>query len=180
MHKFKSTIIAVAMLAAVGCAATNPGSAGRQGYVEIANPAYTMSPNAPETIWVPRSYVDNGVPRGGELVKKGYEAIKAPAPVAGQAGIVAPGGKPASLIPRFGQVVTVDKDRVYFNIGQEAGITIGDTLKVYRGGTVVEGLGLAPGETVGTVEVLGFVGSKGGYGVMKQGGPAQMNDLVGE
>jgi hypothetical protein len=171
-------ILAIALLTLVGCAGANNGTAERQGYVEIPNPAYTMSPNAPETIWVPRSYVDSGVPRGGELVKKGYEAIKAPA--AAQAGIVAPGGKPASLIPRFGMVVTVDKDRIYFNIGQEAGIAIGDMLKVYRGGTVVEGLGLAPGEKVGTVEVLGFVGSKGGYGVMRQGGPAQANDLVGQ
>ncbi|ACM18572.1 lipoprotein, putative [Geotalea daltonii FRC-32] len=180
MRTLNKIVITLGLLFLAGCAGTNTGSSSRRDYVEVANPAFTMSPNAPETIWVPRSYVDSGVPRGGELAKQGYEAIKGSTPVpAGETGIVAPGGKPAALIPRFGMVVAVDKDKVYFNLGREAGINIGQKLKVFRGGTVVEGLGLAPGEAVGTIEVLGFVGSKGGYGVMKQGGPAQMNDLVG-
>ena len=44
-------------------------------YVEIPNPAMTMSPDQPATIWVPRSYVESGVPRGGDLVKKGVEKV---------------------------------------------------------------------------------------------------------
>ena len=139
-----------------------------------------MSPNAPETIWVPRSYVEKGVPRGNELVKQGYEAVKGGiAPAAPQPGLVDTTGKPAALLPHFGLVVAVDGEKVYFNIGREEGITPGQKLKVYRGGTVVEGLGLAPGEQVGTIEVQGFVGSKGGYGVVRQGGPVKTNDLVG-
>lgn len=44
-------------------------------YVEIDNPAMTMTSNAPATIWVPRSYVEHGVPRGGELVRSGAEQV---------------------------------------------------------------------------------------------------------
>lgn len=173
-------IVALGLLLVAGCTGANVKASSQRDYVEVANPAFTMSPNAPETIWVPRSYVDSGLPRGGELAKKGYDAMKATEPVtASQAGIVAPGGTAAALIPRFGLVAAVDKDKVYFNLGREAGLAVGQTLKVFRGGTVVEGLGLAPGEAVGLVEVQGFVGSKGGYGMMKQGGPVQINDLIG-
>jgi hypothetical protein len=50
-------------------------------YVEITNPAYTMSRDAPATIWVPRSSVDNGPLRGSEVVKKAYESVtSAPSP----------------------------------------------------------------------------------------------------
>ncbi len=45
------------------------------GYVEVDNPAQTMSPNAPAKIWVPRSYVEKGIPRGGDLVKMGTEKV---------------------------------------------------------------------------------------------------------
>jgi len=170
-----------------GCA----GTKAQSEYVEIPNPALTMAPNAPEKIWVPRSSVDNGVPRGSELAKRGYEAVKesfaAQPPVASgtatvtapQAGIVAPGGKAAAFIPRFGLVVAVDGDKVYFNMGRESGITPFQKLKVYRGGTVVEGLGLAPGELVATIEVQGFVGTSGGYGLITKGGTPRINDLVG-
>jgi len=169
-----------------GCAATNVPT----DYVEISNPALTMSPNAPETIWVPRKSVDSGVPRGGELAKRGYEAVKegfAPTqPVPGaatvtapQAGIAAPGGKPAAVIPRFGLVVAVDGEKVYFNLGKSAGITPFQLLKVYRGGTVIEGLGLAPGELIATIEIQGFVGTNGGYGLIRQGNQVRINDLVG-
>lgn len=169
-----------------GCATTKD----QNDYVEIPNPAFTMSPNASETIWVPRSSVDSGVPRGGELAKRGYEAVKeglTPSqPVTGaatvtapQAGIAALGGKPAAFIPRFGLVVAVDGEKVYFNLGKGSGITPFQTLKVFRGGTVVEGLGLAPGELVATIEVQGFVGTNGGYGLIKKGGQPRINDLVG-
>lgn len=170
-----------------GCAGVKP-----QGdYVEIPNPALTMSPNAPEKIWVPRKSVDEGLPRGGEVMKRGYESMKegfagSPQPVTDSAkvtppqlGITSPGGKAPVFIPRFGLVVGVDGDRVYFNLGREAGITPFQKLKVYRGGTVVEGLGLAPGELVATIEVQGFVGTGGGYGLIKQGGQLRVNDLVG-
>ncbi len=44
-------------------------------YVEVMNPAYTMTPSAPETIWVPKRSTEWGIPRGSEVVKSGYEAI---------------------------------------------------------------------------------------------------------
>jgi hypothetical protein len=77
----------------VGCAGTKSASSLNQEYVEIDNPGYTMSPNAPPTIWVPRSYVDSGVPRGSELVKEGYQALK--------------GGQGGSAQPQESQPVAV-------------------------------------------------------------------------
>ncbi len=173
---------------AAGCASTKAQSPGPNDYVEVPNPALTMSPNAPETIWVPRRYVESGVPRGGELAKRGYEAVTgsgaatatpSPAVTAQQAGITGLAGKPAAFIPRFGLVVAVDGEKIYFNVGREAGIAPGQMLKIYRGGTIVEGLGLAQGELVGTVEVVGYVGAKGSYGLIKPGGQVRLNDLVG-
>ena len=157
-------------------------------YVEIENPGITMSNNAPATIWVPRSYVESGPPRGGELAKRSYNAImgtgtpaanKTAQAGAAPTGIAAVGGKPAHIVATFGLIAAVDNEKIFFNLGQEAGIVKGQKLKVYRGGTVVEGLGLAPGENVATVEVVGFVGTRGGYGIVKQGGPVQTNDLIG-
>jgi hypothetical protein len=180
------TMLGLVFLA--GCAGATVQPSGPEGYVEIENPGLTMSPNAPATIWVPRSYVEKGVPRGGELAKRGYQAVTgtrapevkemAPHP-APQTGIVGAGGKPALTIPHFGLVAAVEGEKIYFNLGREAGIAQGQQLKVYRGGTVIEGLGLAPGECVATIEVLGFVGTKGGYGIIRQGGPVQTNDLIG-
>ena len=162
-----------------GCAGARVPSQGSEEFVEIANPALTMSPNAPETIWVPRKSVERGVPRGGELLKRGYEAATGgTAPTPAQAGVAAPGGQPAGMIQRYGLVVAVDGARVYFNLGRDSGVTPGQQLKVYRGGTLVEGLGLAPGELVGTVEFQGYVGT-GGYGLIKNGAKLRINDLVG-
>ena len=181
-------ILSLVLLALVaGCAGAKTQSQPSD-YVEVPNPAFTMSPNAPETIWVPRRYVDSGVPRGSELVKRGYDALTGgssadavtPSTVTPhQAGITGLAGKPAAFIPRFGLVVAVDGEKVYFNIGQEAGIVPGQKLKVYRGGTIVEGLGLARGELVGTVEIVGYVGAKGSYGLVKPAGQVRLNDLVG-
>lgn len=182
-------LLSIFLLALVaGCAGTKAQLPGPNDYVEVPNPALTMSPNAPETIWVPRRYVESGVPRGGELVKRGYEAVTggdaaavvpAPTATAQQTGITGVAGKPAVFIPRFGLVVAVDGEKVYFNIGREAGIVPGQKLKIYRGGTIVEGLGLAHGELVGTVEIVGYVGTKGSYGLIKPGGMVRLNDLVG-
>lgn len=45
-------------------------------YVEISNPGYTMTRDAPATIWVPKSSVENGPPRGSEAIKMAYESVK--------------------------------------------------------------------------------------------------------
>jgi hypothetical protein len=44
-------------------------------YVEIDNPGLTMSRDAPAKIWVPKRYVENGIPRGSVLAKEGTEKI---------------------------------------------------------------------------------------------------------
>lgn len=163
-----------------GCAGANIQSSKDGGYVEIPNPAYTMSPNSPEKIWVPQQYVESGVARGNELLKRSYDTVKGGVPTfTSQAVFTKQAERLANLIPHFGVVVKVDGEKVYFNLGKDAGIVLGQKLKVYRGGTVIEGLGLAPGESVGMIEVLGFVGTAGGYGLLKQGGPARNNDLIG-
>jgi hypothetical protein len=164
-----------------GCAGATSSASRSDDFVEVQNPGFTMSPTAPETIWVPRSSLQQGIPRGGELAKQGYQALKgAVAPAAPrQAALVDPSGAPAGLIPHFGQVVALDGERLYFNLGREDGVLPGRTVQVYRGGTVVKGLGLAPGEQVATLEVQGLAGSRGAYGVVKQGGPVRVNDLVG-
>jgi hypothetical protein len=309
-----------------GCAGTKTASSAKQEYVEIDNPGYTMSPNAPPTIWVPRSYVDSGVPRGSELVKQGYQAVKggiggSEQPQESQPGVaavpavpttprsasvvpcvrnrvavleigknglqapfsemlnntgsvilldqtqmallgryaaiatqpersafavrlqedygtnvvifvsapdsIAPGktvkaelydcmggglvrtveatipnyseNDPSaksravsstltklteqtrnvlSLLPWFGKVMKVEGERVYINAGKEAGIRLGQMMKVYRGGKVVQGLGFAPGTMVGTVQVGGYVGTNGAYCVIKEGSGVQVSDLV--
>ncbi|HLO27131.1 MAG TPA: hypothetical protein VK187_13560, partial [Geobacteraceae bacterium] len=52
--------------------AATPSPAGEE-YVEVPNPALTMTADQPATIWVPRSYVESGVPRGSEVIKRGVE-----------------------------------------------------------------------------------------------------------
>jgi len=314
----------------------------KEDFVEIPNPAITMHPNAPETIWVPRSYVESGPPRGGELVKQGYEKLKsastenneqqsapagqpktaaqatrqaspsAAAPQQGtspqaaaphapfrvqsrlalletgengllspfseqmknaQAGIVldpaltaslaatadpsspvgraslalrlqqkygttvaifvsapegiAPGKSlqgaiydgmggelvqtvtaslPAlaggdaaardaavaralseltqkakatlALLPWYGKVVAVEGARAYIDAGSEAGLWVGQRLVLHRPGKLVAGLGYAPGERIGTLEITGFVGTNGAYGEIRGGKDVKTEDLV--
>ena len=188
-HLNRRTLALLGLVFLAGCAGASVQTPP-QDYVEIDNPGLTMSPNAPATIWVPRSYVESGAPRGGELAKRGYDAVMgtnkapsadkaAPGAAVKPTGIAGTTGKPAHIVAQFGLIAAVEGEKVFFNLGREAGIAAGQKLKVYRGGTVVEGLGLAPGENVATVEVVGFVGTRGGYGVIKQGGPVQTNDLIG-
>ena len=295
-----------------GCAVNREGR-GTEEYVEIPNPAITMSPDAPATIWVPRSYVDSGVPRGGELVKKGYESVKgavAPAPqrentaaqpsaplplksrVAlleiGKNGLLLPSsdkmsndgvgvmfpilqsdpvakdadpanpaertglalrlqqklgttivifisapdqvasgnsvrgdiydgmsgqllrtvsavipsftpgdaaGREAALgraltevaaktrsavdlVPWYAKIVSIDGDRVYINAGSEAGIRVGQRLRLHRPGKVVPELGYAPGERNGNLEITGLVGTNGAFGVVKDGKAVQAEDIA--
>jgi hypothetical protein len=72
----------------------------------------------------------------------------------------------------------VENDRIYINAGREAGLTIGQLLKVYRGGKVIPGVGFATGERVATVQVSGFVGANGAYGVVKDGRGVQAKDMI--
>jgi hypothetical protein len=84
-----------------------------------------------------------------------------------------------ALAPWYGRVVTVEGERVYINAGKETGIGLGQMLNLYRSGKVVEKLGFAPGQKIGILEITGFVGTDGAYGIVRQGGKAVPSDLVG-
>lgn len=115
-----SKIIPVAACLFLAACAGNRTTATQPAddYVEIDNPGFTMSPNAPSKIWVPRSSVEKGIPRGGELVKKGAEKVmesfqKAPekpqTPPAAQqqvAGVAAPLPAPPVQTQAVSTVVT--------------------------------------------------------------------------
>jgi hypothetical protein len=317
-----ASLLILLFITLAGCAGNQKAVSSPAEYVEIDNPGFTLSPGAPATIWVPRSYVESGVPRGGELVEKGIESIRGnsagsgaqpqaqqqtaavpPVPVQQKtafvpvvksrilvvevgkgsllpsfsealkkvsAGIVvdpaqasviaryasvgsqaersslavklqedfgvnlvlylaAPEGvvpgKPlsvevfeahggslvkrfdatvpatsasdtaaisaimqklaldvretAALMPWYGKVVSVDDSRVYINAGKESGLAIGRALNIYRAGKVVGKLGFAPGQRIGLLEVTGYVGTDGAFGIVKQGAKAQAGDLVG-
>ena len=339
------TLSASLLLAA--CAGNREVTGPPAGYVEIDNPAQTLSPDAPAKIWVPRSYVEKGVPRGSELIKKGTEkvmqsfrqsppqaqplvpvqqpvaaaavipysapvnqqtAVSQPsvvrAPITavppstvknriallelGHNGLVLPlyenmrrtgmgglldptqtallaqyatitneaekaafatrlqqdygantliylsapdgvapgktifaefydtmgGGvvrkfdavlpsslgtdqadkdaavaaimvkftekikELAALLPWYGRITAVDGRRAYIAAGKEAGISIGQMLKIYHNGKFVQGLGYAPGERVGTMVVEGFVGPNGSFGTIQEGQGVQATDVV--
>lgn len=44
-------------------------------YVEIDNPYIEGDPSENQKIWVPKSSLEKGVPRGGDLARKGYDAL---------------------------------------------------------------------------------------------------------
>jgi len=329
MQNYK-TILLLFLMFLPACA-NHHGNATSDDYVEISNPFVGASPDAPATIWVPRSSVESGVPRATELVKKGAEKVSealsdtkpvssdsgitapppsaqpVPAPVTAQplpatvqlknrmavleakdnglilplsnklerlgAGILLDHHQPAflakysdlsnmadwpavsvrlqqefgtiasifisvpdnlapgktilgtvydglsggvvrtvvaqippyastdpaaqnaaldvaldeiagklkavtALLPWYGRVVAIGSGRVYINAGSEAGLKVGQILKIYRGGKTVPGVGFAPGDMVATVEIRGFAGVNGAYGVIKDGKGVQAGDLT--
>ena len=317
--------------------ATTP-SASSEDYVEIPNPGFTMSADQPATIWVPRRYVESGLPRGSEVVKKGYEKVfpsknsqtpapqdqtntaqqqrksagiapisaqvpAAPAPMAAapftlkhrmvvieigrnglmqplqeqlrragvalmadpaqasflaqSASVASPEGKSsfaarlqqeysvnevifvgaadglapgktmtaevydtmgggllrgfdavippyketdqpaknaaiaealagiaarvtelAPSLPWYSRITAVNGNRAYISAGKEAGLRIGQTLKVYRGGKFLKGVGYAPGSKIGTLEVDGFVGPNGAFCAIRDGQGIEAADVV--
>ena len=68
------TSLLIALLVTSGCNRTrvpyNPDD-----YVEIDNPYIEGDPSENQKIWVPKSSLEKGIPRGGELAKKGYDAM---------------------------------------------------------------------------------------------------------
>ncbi|SNB45530.1 hypothetical protein SAMN06269301_0948 [Geobacter sp. DSM 9736] len=298
------------------CAGGKTGTISPTDYVEIDNPAFTMSKDAPATILVPKRYVETGVPRGGELLKKGYEVVKqetagsesahavtvgvpadattftvkntiialevgrngllplfqqklknlstgilldfnlesfarygsassqverlalskrlyqdigsnlvlfiiaaeqsSPAErimveiydgmgggllrqfaatipaydvadpsarnkaIASVLGSVAGMVKEVStLVPWYGRIISVDGEKVYINAGKEAGVRLGQQMKIYREGKFVASLGFAPGEAAGRLEIKGFVGPNGAYGTVTDGLEVRLTDVVG-
>jgi hypothetical protein len=322
LRNYRTALFLPLLFLLAACAGNMAGTQPPDSYVEIENPAFTMSKDAPATIWVPRSHVEKGTPRGGELLIKGYEAVKqevtggaqqrvaggASAQVASKApqaatsplavksriavlevgqnalgqpfhdelknasiGIlldtesvadhgavsspaerlslairlyqnlnanlvffiiapdqIAPGKRLvaeihdgmgggmlrevgaviptydaadqsarekavasamtsvaekvkeiAALVPWYGRIVAIDGEKVYINAGKETGVTVGQNFRVLRGGKFLTGLGFAPGKIVATMEIQGFVGPDGAYGVVKDGQGVGITDLVG-
>ena len=66
----KMIALTIGCLMVTACA-TNQPAAQPGDFVQIDNPFMTMSKDAPAKVWVPRSSVDGGLPRGGEAVKRG-------------------------------------------------------------------------------------------------------------
>jgi hypothetical protein len=350
LHLNKAFVLAASLIFA-SCAGNRATTGSSSDYVEIDNPAATMSPDAPAKIWVPRSYVESGVPRGGEILKKGTEKViqsfggsskqtqagvpeQQPVPLAaaqtmqipasqqaagtaasspqafagrvsaaaepasavknrialleiGQNNLVQPiyehlrytpvwnmldqdqaafitqyatltndkekaafatrlqqeygvnvaiyisapegvvSGKPiyaevydamaggqlrrfdgiispnasadqsdrsaaeavlgkfmekirdlVTLLPWYGRIIDVEGNRAYLAAGKEAGLRIGQVLKIYQNGKFMKGLGFTPGEQVGTLSVQGFVGPNGSFGVIREGQGIKATDIV--
>lgn len=293
------SFLVLTLLTLTACVGPRTAAGPPEEYVEVDNPAYTMSPNATPTIWVPKRYVESGVPRGSQLLKKGYEEVvgkgtpvQVPAAVsprlriavvqAGGNGLAAGLGEklrgaafalvgeprsegvlsvPATIeergayvlelnrgrefnavviigsqeagggvkhlvaelydgmggvllrrievpvpvrtegavaplsasldslaekvrevarhLPWLCGIVAVEGEKVYLNAGRESGLGLGQRLRVYRGGRWVKGLGYDPGSRIGTLEVTGFVGPNGAYGIIRDGEGARTSDLTG-
>ena len=69
-----TALLLTALAVLAGCSANkvalNPGD-----YVEVDNPFSGGAPDESPKIWVLRSSLERGIPRGGDLVKKGYDAV---------------------------------------------------------------------------------------------------------
>ena len=87
-------------------------------------------------------------------------------------------GDVVNLTPWYGRVFAVEGERVYLNAGRESGIQVGQKLKVYRGSRVMAGIGFDPGTQVTTLEIAGFVGTNGSYGVVRDGQSVNLSDTV--
>lgn len=76
MRRFVLFACLIPLALTAACAGHRQTAGQPTEYVEVMNPAYTMTPSAPETIWVPKKSTEWGIPRGSEVVKSGYETIK--------------------------------------------------------------------------------------------------------
>ena len=74
-----------------------------------------------------------------------------------------------ALLPWYGRITAVEGNRAYIAAGKESGLRIGQVLKIYHSGKFMKGLGFAPGEQVGTLQVQGFVGPNGSFGIIREG-----------
>jgi len=83
-----------------------------------------------------------------------------------------------ALLPWYGRITAVEGNRAYISAGREAGLRVGQVLKVYQSGRFMKGLGFAPGEQVGTLTVQGFVGPNGSFGAIREGQGIKATDIV--
>ena len=83
-----------------------------------------------------------------------------------------------ALLPWYGRITAVEGNRAYIAAGREAGLRVGQVLKVYQSGRFMKGLGFAPGDQVGSLTVQGFVGPNGSFGVIREGQGIKATDIV--
>jgi hypothetical protein len=83
-----------------------------------------------------------------------------------------------------GRVALVKGDRIYINAGKISGIQLGDILRVSDKGEEIFDpengrlIGLAPGRTKGTIEVINYFGKDGAISIIHSGGGFLENDKV--
>jgi hypothetical protein len=83
-----------------------------------------------------------------------------------------------ALLPWYGRITAVNGNRAYIAAGREAGLRIGQVLKIYQSGRFMKGLGFAPGEQLGSLVVQGFVGPNGSFGMVREGQGIKATDIV--
>jgi hypothetical protein len=87
-------------------------------------------------------------------------------------------------IPWFGRVEFIKEDKVYLNLGQNAGLKVGDRLKVVTPGKEVVNptthtvLGYTADQVQGEVKVTELLGKSGAVAAPLSGGPFKANDKV--
>ncbi len=83
-----------------------------------------------------------------------------------------------TYLPWYGRITAVEGNRAYIAAGREAGICVGQVLRIYHSGKFMKGLGYAPGDLVGSLLIQGFVGPNGSFGMIREGQGVQPNDVV--
>lgn len=83
-----------------------------------------------------------------------------------------------------GRVAKISGDRIFINAGRLTGLQVGDILRVTEPGQEIFDpdtgvfIGLAPGRTKGTIEVVNYFGRDGSVAVIHSGSGFQQNDQV--
>ena len=123
-----------------------------------------------------------GLLRGYDAVIPTYkttdQAARDAAVAEALAGIAARVKELTPLLPWYSRISSVNGNRAFISAGKEAGLRIGQTLKVYRSGKFLKGVGYAPGSKIGMLEVDGFVGPNGAFCAIKDGQGIEAADVV--
>jgi hypothetical protein len=120
--------------------------------------------------------------RGFDVVIPAYketdQAAKAAAVAEALTGIATRVKELFPNLPWYSKISAVNGNRAYITAGKEAGLRVGQTLKIYRGGKAMKGLGFAPGSKIGVLEVDGFVGPNAAFCAIKDGQGIESSDVV--
>ncbi len=90
----------------------------------------------------------------------------------------------SSKLDWVGRVAKIIGTKIYLNAGRDAGINIGDILKVVTEGTEIFDpetgamIGMSKGDVKGTVEVIDYFGNDGSIAILHSGGQVLEGDFV--